>query len=240
MTMPFTSVRVRSDAMRQSGVERVAEAEERIRVMVVDDHPLARAGLVLTLEHEGCEIVAELGTAEEALAVARMISIDVAVVDVLMPRMSGITLASELHEIQPSCCVVGLSVVDEPGLIADMLRAHARGFALKTQPIPEVVEAIRHLATSELPYLPPSVDRAAVDRALATPTGRSLTSLTRREREVFELVIRGHSNDEIATKLCVSRRTIEAHRLRVSKKLSARSVAELQRVAALHGAALGL
>jgi DNA-binding NarL/FixJ family response regulator len=211
----------------------------KARVALVDDHPLFRTGLAVAVQREpDLMVVAEAGDAAEALELARTHPFDVAVVDVLMPAVSGITLTSELYELQPQCRVLGLSVIDEPCLIADMLRARACGFALKTQPTEEIVDAIRQVLGG-LRYLPPSISRDAVDGELAETPSHPLERLTRREREVFELIIRGHSNDEVATKLYIARRTVETHRQRIMKKLSAHSVSQMQRIAALHGAGLG-
>jgi DNA-binding NarL/FixJ family response regulator len=91
----------------------------------------------------GLEVLAEAGDGAEASGLAKAMAIDVAIIDVLMPSVSGISVTAELHEIQPRCKVLGLSVVDEPSLIADMLRVGAAGFALKTQPIEEILEAVR-------------------------------------------------------------------------------------------------
>ena len=130
--------------------------------------------------------------------------------------------------------MLGLSVIDETGIIADMLRAHACGFALKTQPIAEIVDAIRQVLGG-LRYLPPGVSRDAVDAALGKQSMQPLERLTKREREVFELLIRGHSNDEIAVLLAIATRTVETHRQRIMNKLSAHSVSQMQRLAARHG-----
>jgi DNA-binding NarL/FixJ family response regulator len=217
----------------------MTDGASKARLAVIDDHPLFRQGLAVALQREvDLEVVGEAGNAAEALELARAAPLDVAVVDVLMPTTSGITLASELYEIQPGCRVLGLSVIDEPCLIADMLRAHACGFALKTQPTSEIVDAIRQVLGG-LRYLPPSVSRDAIEAELAVTPSHPLGRLTRREREVFELLIRGHSNDEVATKLLIARRTVETHRQRIMKKLSAHSIVQMQRIAALHGASLG-
>ncbi len=210
-------------------------AVRRACVAIVDDHPLFRRGLAVALRGElDLDVIGEAGDAASALEFARRVELDVAVVDVLMPGGSGITLATELFELQPRCKILGLSVIDDPGLIADMLRAHACGFAFKTQPIAEIVDAIR-LVLGGLRYLPPGISRDAVDAELARTARDPLHRLTRREREVFELLIRGHTNDEIATQLHISRRTVETHRQRVGKKLSAHSIAQMQRIAARHG-----
>jgi DNA-binding NarL/FixJ family response regulator len=134
--------------------------------------------------------------------------------------------------------VLGLSVIEDPGLIADMLRAHACGFAVKTQPIAEIIDALRQVLGG-VRYLPPGVSRDAIDSELAGTRTHPLRRLTKREREVFELLIRGHSNDEIATELVIARRTVETHRQRIMNKLAAHSIAQMQRIAALHGGGLG-
>ncbi len=205
------------------------------QIALVDDHPLFRQGLAVALGRErDFEGAGEAGDAAGALELARRVELDVAVVDVLLPAMSGISLASEIFEVQPRCRVLGLSVIDDPGLIADMLRARACGFALKTQPIAEIVDAIRQVLGG-VRYLPPGVSRDAVEAELARTTADPLQRLTRREREVFELLIRGHTNDEIAGQLFISRRTVETHRQRIIRKLSAHSIPEMQRIAARHG-----
>jgi DNA-binding NarL/FixJ family response regulator len=208
---------------------------KKARVAVVDDHPLFREGLLFALRREqDFEVVGAAGCAVEALGLARQVTIDVAMIDILMPTTSGISLTSELFELQPQCRVIGLSVIDDPGLVADMLRARACGFASKTQPISEVIGAVRQVLGG-LRYLPPCISHDAVEAELSAAPHHPLQRMTRREREVFELLIRGHSNEEVATQLFITRRTVETHRQRIMKKLSARSIVELQRMAARHG-----
>jgi DNA-binding NarL/FixJ family response regulator len=210
-----------------------------VRVLVVDDHPLVRQGLVLALQlSEGrATVVGEADSAAAALAMLAIHPVDVAVIDVMMPQISGISLAAEIATRHPSCRILGLSVIDEPGLIADMLRSSA-GYALKTQPVEEIVEAIHQVAAGNR-YLPPSISKEAIDTELAGHGDRPMERLTKREREVFELLIRGHSNDEIATRLFIARRTVETHRQRIMNKLSVHSIVQMLRMAAKHGG-LGL
>ena len=204
-------------------------------VLLVDDHPLFRQGLAVALRREtDLVVVGEAGNAEEALELARRVAVDIAIVDMLMPTTSGIGLSSALFELQPGCKVLILSVIDDPGLIADVLRAHACGYAIKTQDTADIIGAVRQVLGG-LRYLPPMVSRDAIEEELAASGPQPLERLTRREREVFELLIRGYSNDEIATSLTISRRTVETHRQRVMNKLSAHSVVKMQRIAARHG-----
>lgn len=218
-----------------SVVASVVGTASRVRVVLVDDHPLFREGLAVALTRgTDLDLVGEAGNADEARELARTVQIDVAIVDILMPSVSGISLTAELYEIQPTCKVLGLSAIDEPGLIADMLRARACGYALKTQPVSEIIDAIVTVAKGAR-YLPPNVSSTRIDAELAGTPARPFERLTRREREVFELIIRGHSNDEIAVRLFIARRTVETHRQRIMNKLSAHSLAEMQRIAARHG-----
>ena len=208
---------------------------EKVRCVLVDDHPLFRRGLTVALRADAdIDIAGEAGNADEARALARLGPIDVAIVDMLLPSVSGLTVTTELHELRPECRILGLSVIDDPGLIADMLRAGASGYALKTQPVEEIVDAI-HQVVGGLRYLPPTVSRDAVEAALANDLPAPLARLTKREREIFELLIRGYTNSDIACRLFIALRTVETHRLRITKKLSARSLLQMQRLAARYG-----
>jgi two-component system, NarL family, nitrate/nitrite response regulator NarL len=211
------------------------EDVKKARVVLVDDHPLFRRGLAAALRQEvDLEVAGEAGNAVQALELAHTLEIDVAILDVLIPGVSGISIAAEILDLQPQCRVFGLSVIDEPGLVADMLRAGASGYACKTQQTDEIIDGIRQILGG-IRYLPPGISHDAVDAELARAVDQPLARLTRREREVFELVIRGHSNDEIAGRLFIARRTVETHRQRIMNKLSAHSIAELQRLAARYG-----
>jgi DNA-binding NarL/FixJ family response regulator len=208
----------------------------RSQILLVDDHPLFRAGLALALAREpDLQIAGEASTASEAIDIVRHVPIDVAVIDVLMPTTSGISLASQLSEIQPQLKCLGLSVLEEPSIIGSMLRAGATGYALKTQPPEEVTEAIRAVLTGER-YIPPCVPRTAVMSLLEGDGAQTLHRLTRREREIFDLLIRGYSNDEIGSRLFIARRTVETHRQHIMKKLDTHSLLDMIRVAARQGA----
>lgn len=208
----------------------------RSQILLVDDHPLFRAGLALCLSAEpDLQVVAEASTADEAVTRVRDEIIDIAVIDVLMPTTTGISLASQLIEVKPTLKILGLSVLDEPTIIASMLRAGAAGYALKTQPPQEVTEAIRAVLAG-VRYIPPRVSQPAVMALVGGHGEQPLHRLTRREREIFDLLIRGHSNDEIGCRLFIARRTVETHRQRIMKKLATHSILDMIRVAARQGA----
>lgn len=206
------------------------------QALLVDDHPLFRSGLATALRSEpDIEVVGEASTAEEAVAIVRSQPIDICVVDLLMPATSGISLASEVLDVRPTCRILALSVLDEPTMIATMLRAGATGYALKTQAASEILEALRSVLAG-VRYLPPTAPAQVVMAQVNHDIERPLQWLTRREREVFELLIRGATNDDIATKLFIARRTVETHRQRIMKKLSTHSIIEMIRLAARQGA----
>ena len=190
--------------------------------------------MVLAVEPD-LQVVAEATTAEEAAQFVRDRVIDIAVIDVLMPTTTGISLASQLIEVNPHLKILGLSVLDEPTIIASMLRAGASGYALKTQPPQEVTEAIRAVLAG-VRYIPPHVSQPAVAALIGGNGEQPLHRLTRREREIFDLLIRGHSNDEIGCRLFIARRTVETHRQRIMKKLATHSILDMIRVAARQGA----
>jgi two-component system response regulator DevR len=205
------------------------------RVLLIDDHPLFREGLAGAIQAEpDFEVVGQAGTLDELRGLAPQIEPDVAIVDLLMPSVSGIGVTRELCELLPRCRVMGLSAVVDAAAIAEMLRAGASGFALKTQPAPDILDAVRRTVAGES-YLPPSVSREAIDAELAGGAPPSLAQLTKREREIFELMIRGYTNPEIASQLFISLRTVETHRHRIVKKVCARSIVEMQRLAARYG-----
>ncbi len=209
-------------------------AVRRSQLALVDDHPLFRRGLQVVLDHEpDLEVVGEASTQQQARDLASLLEIDLAVLDVVMP-VCGISLACELRELQPRCRILALSVIDEPCVVADMLRVGASGFAFKSQPTEQIIEAIR-LVLGGVRYLPAQISRDAIERELAAPSRHAFDPLSRREREVFDLVLRGLSDDEIAVRLTIAERTVETHRQRLLHKLSPHSIAEVRRLAALHG-----
>ena len=201
-------------------------------VLLVDDHPLFRLGVETLLARESdLEVVGTCATVSEAMTLAEQLQPDVIVADVLLHEESGIALARRLLSQRPAR-ILGLSVLDEPIRIAEMMRAGATGFALKIQTIEEIVQAIRDTAAGRH-YLAPSI-RDQVEHL--TSNALPLERLTNREREVFGFLVKGESNAEIGERLGIAVRTVDTHRQRVLKKLDAHSIADLVRLAARWGA----
>jgi len=205
-----------------------------IRVLLVDDHPLFRQGVAALLGTvPQMEVVGEAGSLDEVHEIVARGEVDVALVDLLLSPVGGIDITRWLRESYRFCRVLGLSVVEEPCIVAEMLRAGAVGFALKNDHPNQIVEAVRNTSNG-IRYLSPALSVEAIELELqVVPTASSLeTNLTRREREIFDLLIQGYNNTEIGSRLFIARRTVETHRHRITKKLNAHSVTELQKLAA--------
>jgi DNA-binding NarL/FixJ family response regulator len=214
-------------------VERAHEPiNGRTRILLVDDHPLFRQGLAALLDTTpDLHVVGEAGCLEDVRDVTARVSFDVAIVDVWLLSVGGVTITTELHAERPECRVLGLSVVEEPAIIADMLRVGAIGYALKTDHPEQILHAIRQTAEGSR-YISHRLPRDEIELQLMLGSSTVDASLTKREREILELVIRGFTNQEIASHLFIARRTVETHRYRITKKLDAHTVYEMQRVAA--------
>ncbi len=210
-------------------------SETPIRVLVADDHAIVRTGIRHVLEGEpGFTVVGEAATGTEALALAIELHPDVAVLDISMPGESGLRIAAELRRQTPGTRVLILSMHDNTEYVLESVRAGAHGYLLKDTAATELRGAIRAVQRGESYFSPPIASRlTAVVRGQQmpeTPAG-ILAQLSGREREVFEGVVRGRTNKEIAAELGISHRTVETHRESVMRKLRLRTVADLTRFA---------
>jgi DNA-binding NarL/FixJ family response regulator len=195
-----------------------------IRVLVVDDQDLVRAGFRAILEAQGdIRVVGEAGDGLAAVEAARTTSPDVVLMDIRMPRMDGVEATRRMRDQR----VVILTTFDHDEYIVEALRAGASGFLLKDAPPEELVRAVRVVAAGDA-LLAPGVTRQLLDR-VATKLPRAdtglppaLDELTERERDVLLLVARGHSNAEIASALHISETTVKTHVSHVLDKLDLR------------------
>lgn len=209
-------------------------------VALVDDHVLFREGLrAMLAATPDFRVVAEASNAQEAYEKVRGAHPDVVVLDVMLPGVSGIGIARELLRESPNRRLLALSMVADEAHVSDALQAGIHGYACKTQSAQEVMEAIRAVARGET-YLAPNVSNFVVSdyRSLRNGgqgTRSPLSSLTSREREIFELCVTGYSTPTIARQLSISPRTVETHRCRILRKLNAHSVVDLVRLAARWG-----
>ncbi len=193
----------------------------RIRVLLVDDHAVVRSGLRAFLELlPDVEIVGEAGDGSEALAVARRAGPDVVLMDLLMPRMDGITAIGRFREELPETEVVAMTSFIEEEKVTAALEAGAAGYLLKDASADEVAAAIRSAHEGNMP-LDPAVARLLATR-LRRPAGAERDAadvLTDRERDVVRLVGRGMSNKEIAAQLVITERTARTYVSNILGKL---------------------
>ncbi len=202
-----------------------------IRVLLVDDHAILRAGLRRVLEAEDdIEVVAEAESAERALFEALETKPDIAVVDVVMPGKSGIEATPELAQAVPGMQILVLSMQDDPRYVRAAFEAGASGYVLKEAADTEVVGAVRIVSAGER-YVHPALGARLVAAEVEERKRADVDPLSDREREVLRLLALGHTNQEIAKMLYISVRTAETHRAHIMRKLSLSSRAELVRYA---------
>jgi two-component system response regulator NreC len=204
-------------------------AEERLTLVLADDHIVVRTGLRLLLEKAGVEVVAEAENAEEAVRKVRGHKPDVLLLDFNMPGelspVEAIPLALEASPATRICVLTGAS---EPDFARQALQAGASGYVLKQGQDDEVLTAIRQVADGRT-YLHPSVGAAMA--AALSGGDQSEEEMSPREIEVLRLVALGHTNAEMADQLHLSTRTVETHRARIQRKLGRHTRAELVRYA---------
>ena len=206
------------------------------RVLVADDHEIVRHGVRLVLDAQpDFTVVAAVADGAEAVSRAVRDDIDLAVLDVSMPRMSGLQVTGELARRRPSLRIVILSMYDDEQFLFEALKAGASGYVLKSAVDKDIVEACRAAMRGETFLYPAALaslvrDRIDVDRL---PDG--VEPLTSREVEVLKLIAEGNSAKEIAEMLVISVKTVERHRSNILEKLGLRDRVELTRFAIRRG-----
>ncbi|MET9295028.1 response regulator transcription factor [Streptomyces sp. NPDC003077] len=204
------------------------------RILLADDHALVRRGVRLILDGEpDLEVVAEAGDGAEAIAMARTHTVDLAVLDVAMPRMTGLQAARELAALRPGLRILMLSMYDNEQYFFQALRAGACGYVLKSVADRDLVAACRAAMRGE-PFLYPGAVTALIRNYLdRARDGDELPDrvLTAREEEILKLIAEGHSSKDIAAMLVISVKTVQRHRANLLQKLGLRDRLELTRYA---------
>jgi len=207
----------------------------RIKLMVVDDHPLVRHGVAMCLaNHTNIEVVGGIGDAREVVAKAREWRPDVVLMDISMPCMNGLEATSLLHRELPEIKVLILSIYENPEYLRQAIQAGAHGYILKSTTIEKLVRAIEAVYQGESHFDSDAV-RLAFNQFTRADKNEDHSRLTRRESEVLVLIAEGSSNKEIAAKLGVSTRTVESHREHLMQKLNVHTAAGLARFAVAKG-----
>jgi len=204
-----------------------------IRLLIADDHTVLRECLVAALRASGeCHVVGEAGDGISAVEQAHALRPDVAVIDISMPRLSGIDVVRRLTEELPRTRVLVLTMHEEDEYVVQMVRAGAAGYLAKHAATEELLDAIRAIAAGGV-YFGPYATRILAER-MQSPNDPPLDpygSLSDREREVLHLVVDGLTIKEIAKRLDITMKAAENHRSRVLSKLGVRNSAELVRYA---------
>ena len=206
-----------------------------IRVLVADDHTVVREGIRTVLEAvDGFDVVAEATNGEEALALIEEHDPDVAILDITMPKLSGIDVIARLRDQPSRTNVLILSMHDHPEYVLGAVRAGADGYLLKSAGPAEVREAVRAVARGKEAFsarVTQQLSSALRDEAARETSLDRVRQLTPREREVLTRVAAGRTSKEIADEFGISHRTVETHRESIMRKLHIRTVAGLTRFA---------
>jgi len=207
---------------------------DRTRILLADDHPLVRRGVRVVLESEpDLTVVAEASDGAEALAALRTNQVDLAILDISMPRMTGLQAAREVARDHPGVAVLLLSMHDNEQYFFEALRAGASGYVLKASADDDLVDACRAVVRGGAFVCPNAVNTLVRDYLERLRRGERLPEavLTPREDEVVKLVAEGHTTREIADLLSIAVKTVERHRANVLDKLGLSDRTQLVRYA---------
>ncbi len=210
-------------------------AGKRIRILLADDHTVLRAGLRALLSAQGdLEVVGEASDGAEAIRLAQALHPDVVVMDIGMPGVNGIDATARIKRDLPGAKVLILSMHDDRGYLRQVLRAGASGYVLKKAADTELLAAIRAAARGEV-FLDPSLAKTLVEEVIEPTPSQDETALSDREREVLRLIAHGHTNQQVADRLCIGVKSVETYKARLMEKLGLKGRAELVRYALQHG-----
>jgi NarL family two-component system response regulator LiaR len=195
----------------------------KIRVLIVDDHPMIRAGMRSLLESvSDFEVAGEAGNGEEAVLLSSNLKPDVIIMDIVMPKLNGIEATKQIKQASPTTAILILTAYSDIYYILGLLEAGACGYLLKDTRGEELVEAIRSVRAGES-VIDPAVTRKLLERVVQQPGNAThsqpTAQLTRREIEVLRLASKGLSNKDIADQLFLSLRTVKAHLTNIFDKM---------------------
>jgi two-component system response regulator NreC len=209
-----------------------------IKVLLADDHAIVRHGLTRSIQQEeDMEVVGQVGTGLAALEKTRELMPNVVLMDISMPDMNGMEATRLILRESPQMKVIALSMHSAKRYVREMFRAGASGYLLKDCEFDELVGAIRKVSEGQT-YVSPSVSEVVVEdyvHGSAKEDADAFFVLTQREREVLQLMAEGNSTKQIAARLFISPKTVEAHRLRIMHKLDIDNVAQLTKYAIQEG-----
>ena len=211
-----------------------------IKVILADDHPVVRDGIKSVINRKGSdiEVIGEASNGNEVLEMVKEDPADVYIIDISMPLLNGIETTERLIKMEPQSKVIILSIHDSRIFVEKALKSGAKGYILKESATEEVIHAIRDVYRGRF-FLSPGVSKYIVHGFLGKLHGykkyKELVTLTRREREILQLIAEGYTSKEIASKLKLSVNTVRVHRKNIMKKLDIHKQADLIRYALKEG-----
>jgi two-component system nitrate/nitrite response regulator NarL len=219
-----------------SDTGKTLKASRRIKLLLVDDHPVVRKGIGACLaRHQHLVIVGEAADGLEAVTKAKALLPDIVLMDIDMPNMTGLAATEVLRQELPQVKVLILSMHQRAEYLLRILQSGARGYVLKAASSEELLKAIETVSAGEV-FVSPEIAHLALNQIVqGNGDVPDLAVVTHREREVLVLVAEGRSNKEIASHLGVGVRTVETHRERIMRKLAIHSVAGLTKFAVARG-----
>jgi len=212
-----------------------------VRILVADDHPLFRAGVVAELRRNPAfTIIAEAGDGQQALDLIQRLQPDVAILDVMMPQLTGLEVARRLNQTECPTAVILLTMLNEQTIFLQALEFGVRGYVLKDAAVQDIEKAVSQVADGKY-YLSPDLSGLLIKKTtrINTPDAPSaLQSLSPAERTVMRLVAELQSNQEIADRLFISVHTVENHKVNIARKLDLKGRNALLKFAVEHKARL--
>ncbi len=206
-----------------------------MRLLIADDHGIVRGGLKLLLDRQpDMEVVAEACDGVEAVEMALREKPDICVLDVSMPRMTGLQATVEIKTHLPDVAVLVLSMYDDERYLFEALQAGAAGYILKQEADTTLVEAVRAVWRGD-PFMTNAAEQSLLREWMEDDSSGPVEPLTLREREVLKLIAEAHTNKQIGETLHLSEKTIESHRANLMRKLEMRDRVELVRYAIRRG-----
>jgi DNA-binding NarL/FixJ family response regulator len=210
-----------------------------VKIWIADDHAVFRSGLKALLEKESdMEVVGETGNGFDTIRELEERDVDVLILDITMPGLPGPKVAEAVLSKKPGLIIVVLTMHEDEYYMQELFRLGARAYVLKKSTGTDVVQAIRTAQRGD-DYIDPSLTKVVISSFIGRQTKNRKTGrldlATPREQEVLTLLAYGHTNAEIAEKLCISERTVETHRTNLMSKLNLKSRAELVRFAIDNG-----
>lgn len=209
----------------------------KVHILLVEDHQMVRKGIKMLIDVQpDMKVVGEADNGNSALKLAEELNPDIVLMDISMPELNGLKATKELKRLLPDIKILTLTRHTDDGYIQQLIRAGASGYVLKQSAPAELVNAIRAVASGKS-YIDPTLTRNVVNNFAgnAALRGVGTNDLSTREVEILRLIAWGHSNNEIATRLELSVKTIEAHKSNAMKKLNMKSRIDIVRFAILQG-----